>query len=373
MTEETQEFDLTPAQAGITDENNLKVLRPTVDGKVLAIAADGVLVEIAPDGESTTGQFEKAEEYPGVTEEVEPPPAPPAPEEVMGGGTPLDAFTPEVPISLEKPGQEPDPEDYKPPEVALAVDDRSEADVYRAMDRADELLILDELQGRVIKTMVYSYESKGELITDLSVYGVNETVRLMNERGGCQIGVSPVPEPIVTEVREGEEDYYQVMVFARDARFPETGRWGSATEPKVMTLKNGNKVWDKFALTKALNKAERNALKKQIPEDWRQFIIAQATQQDRVEYLRPLGSGVVAELPPAIQSEEAELIRRQIHEVYAELKELNRLAMPPGRFNGWLTRVETESEERMEAFRDQLIDLVAGEKERLAAQAEAKS
>lgn len=366
------DFDLTPAQAGIADENDLKVLRPTVEGKVLAVSPNGDLSEITPDGEVLSGEFDNVEDYPGA-EPVDLPPAPPPPESVMEPSTPLDPSPPEVPVSLEAPGEEPDPEDYKPPEVALAVDTRDEADVYRAMDRHDELLILDELQGRAIKTMVYSFESGGQLLTDLSVHGVNETVRLMNERGGCQIGISPSIEPIVNEVREGEEDYYQVLVFACDARFPSTGRWGTATEPKVMQRRNGDRVWDKFALTKALNKAERNALKKQIPEDWRQFIIAQATNQDRVEYLRPLGSGAVAELPPAIQGERADLLRKEIHEAYAELKELNRLAMPPGRFNGWLTRVETESEERMEAFRDQLRGLVDGEKERLAAQAEAGS
>lgn len=255
-----------------------------------------------------------------------------------------------------------DPEEFKPPEVALAVDTRDSTDVYRAMDRNDEVQILDELMGRAIKSMLYSFEQKGQLLTDFTVAGVNETIRVMNERGGTQVGISEQP-PIVDEFTEGEERYFRCLVFARDARFPESGRWGTAVEPVMMVTKAKGKIWDKFALTKALNKAQRNALRAFIPEDFRQTIIAMFLQQGRVEKLQPLGGGAVAELPAPIDDERAQALKIEIHDAYRELKELNPLKMPPARFNAFLTRAETDSHERMEAFRDQIRQLTDEERE----------
>ncbi len=336
------DFNLTPAQSGILDELAADPVTQTEDA-VLAKKQDGTMVEITPEGE--------------VRDPTE---APPQPEPEV-----IDGEAEEIPDeeTIE------DPELSKPPAAALAVDIRDSQDVYRAMDRNDEVMILEEIQGRALDTFVYSFKLAGKLTTDLTVSGVSEVVRLMNERGGCQIGISEQP-PIVEEFREGDEDFYRVLVYARDGRQAGSGRWGTAVEPKMMELKDGTKKWDKFAMTKALNKAERNALKKQIPEDFRQTVIHQYLGTHHVLELKPLavtGGGAVAELPPALDDERAQAIKAEIHDAYKRLRALNKLKLPPARFNAFLTKAETESHERLEVFRDSILDWITEEEKRLAA------
>lgn len=337
------EFDLSPAQSGLVDEFAAEALAQTPAG-VVARKPDGTMVEISPEGEVkelTEGDWQAGREEPA---------------DENGEAAEVDQLP-----TLEELTAEESPEAYKPPEVALAVDTRDPADVYRAMDRADEVLILDELMGRALDTMVYSFEQDGHLVTDLTVAGVNETVRLMNERGGTQVGISD-QQPIVDEFRQGDHDYFRVLVFARDSRFPQSGRWGTAIEPVMMKRKNGGEKWDKFALTKALNKAQRNALRALIPEDFRQTIIALFLNKGKVQTLKPLGAGKVAELPPAVTGERAEALEREIREAYAELKALNPLRMPPARFNVFLVKAQI-SHEGLEDFREQLRQLVGEEKD----------
>jgi hypothetical protein len=339
------DFDPTPAQSGLLDEHEAEPLSQTPAG-IVAKKPDGTMIEITPEGEVNDVENDER----------------PSPVELEPGV--IDGFATEIPVEE----GEPNPEDFKPPEVALAVDTRDSADVYRAMDRNDEVLILEELMGRAIKTMLYSFSQSGTLMTDFTVGGVNETIRLMNERGGTQVGISS-QQPIVDEFTENNEKYYRVMVFARDGRHPESGRWGTAVEPAMMEKKDGKKKWDKFALTKALNKAQRNALRAFIPEDFRQTIIAMYLDKGSVRELKPLGGGAVAELPPALDDERAQALKAEIHDAYKALNALNRLRMPPARFNGFLTRAETESHERLEAFRDQIKQLVDEETKAQAANA----
>lgn len=336
------DIEPTPAQSGLLDEHEAKALSQTPAG-IIAKKPDGAMIEITPEGEVNDVENDER----------------PSPVELEPGV--IEGFAEEIPAGADD-GGEPNPEDFKPPEVSLAVDTRDSADVYRAMDRNDEVLILEELMGRAIKTMLYSFEQGGTLMTDFTVGGVNETIRLMNERGGTQVGISN-QQPVVDEFTENGEKFYRVLVFARDARFPESGRWGTAVEPAMMQKRNGDKAWDKFALTKALNKAQRNALRAFIPEDFRQTIIAMYLNKGSVQELKPLGGGAVAELPPALDDEKAEAIKVEIHAAWKELNALNRLKMPPARFNAFLTRAETDSHERLEAFRDQIKQLVAEEAE----------
>lgn len=351
------DIDLTPPQEEAAEALDLVAIRPTENGRVL-FHEDGnesELVELDADGTVL-------DDVPPAPEGQEEPSAPavPPPEEVLGEEDVIDGTASELPETVDSEN----PSDFLPAE--LPVDPKDEQSVFKAMDRQDEIAILEELQGRAIATMLYSFEQGGKLLTDLSITGVSETIRLMNERGGCQIGIASQPAPMVNEVHENEEDLYQVMVFARDARHPETGRWGIATEPKVLSRRDGSKVWDKFALTKALNKAERNALKKQIPVEWVEYMKAQFLGGDQVKQLAPIGGGAVAKLPPAIQGEDVDKVRAEIHEEYRKLKALNSLRMAPGKFNGFFTRAETESIERLEAFRDHVRELVEFEEAELA-------
>lgn len=333
------------AQIATLEELPAETVSLTEEG-LLARTPEGKMVTITADGEWSAVED----------------PVPPEPEVI-------DAEAEEVPVDAGDPSEaSPDEvEAAKPDAIDLVVDPSDPDSVYRVMDRADEVLILDELQERALDTFVYSFTNKkGERFTDLSVGGVNETVRLMNERGGTQIGVSEQP-PVVERFKNAEEDFIRVLVFARDGRHAGSGRWGTAVEPEKQKGK-----WDKFAFTKALNKAQRNALKMQIPEDYRQTIIAQYLGTHHMQELKALdprkqiGAGEVAELPPALDDDRAKAIRAEIHERFGRLRKLNRLKCPAAKLNAFLTKAETESHERMELLRDTFDEWIAEEEKRRA-------
>lgn len=253
----------------------------------------------------------------------------------------------ETPEPPEKP-QEPaslaaeDPEGSKPTEADLTVRDRE--DVYRAMDRADELAIIDEIQGNALEVFVYDFQNRGQRFTDLSITGVKECVRILNERGGARIRVTSAP-PVTEEVTEpgegGElESFYRVSVYAEDERSG-LGFWGTATEPKNMHKRDGSRPWDKFGYTKALNKAQRNVLKLFIPEELRQTLIATAKKEGKVKVLEA-ARAPEAELPPPLDTPEAKKLLDKIDAAYEDLKAVNRMALPPGRFNAKRTRAASE-------------------------------
>src|SRR5262245_26262504 len=262
-----------------------------------------------------------------------------------------------------------DADEFKPSSTDLEVYNLD--DLPRAMDRADEVMILDEIQGRALDKWVYSFESGGKLVTELTVHGVNECIRVMNERGGTRVGISDQP-PLIETVNEGEKRSYQALVYAVDHRTG-VGHWGLAIEPAMMALKGGKEKPDKFAKTKALNKAERNALRKHLPAELTEHLIAQALGQGRVQRLQPAATTPAAEIEekPVLDDEKAEALKTKIRALYADLKELNRMVVPPGQYNTLLASAERDSHERLEELRDHIESALDRERKK-AEEAQAK-
>lgn len=244
---------------------------------------------------------------------------------------------------------------YKPEEIVVA----SSEDVYRAMDQADEEMILDELQERLTGVMVYSFSQDGQQITDLSYEGISECARTLNARGFTRMRVAKDVQPIVNEIREEGQDWIRVAVYVEDEKTG-GGDWGVAVEPKKMQLRpdtaarwrkrpdkpdpdEHNRVWDKFALTKAMSKAKRNAYRSQIPLKLRQVLIAQFLKDpEKVRVLRAAAGGeAIAELPPALVTPEAEAKRVQAREIFTAIKAVHPTKyLLPGAFNALLMRHE---------------------------------
>lgn len=256
-----------------------------------------------------------------------------------------------------------DADEFKPPAGELVV--TQDRDVYRAMDRADEQQILDEIQGRTLREMVYSFRSGGQQVTDLSYGGVREVVRTLNTRGYASIQIS-ADKPEVEEITEGDDTYYRVMVYAYD-RASGMGQWGTAVEPKHMKKRDDTRVWDKFALTKALNKAQRNAMKALLPLEFTETIVAQFLgDEERVRHIQAgAGAEKLAEYPPPLDTPEAKALTQQITERYDHLKSLNRLAMLPAVFNEYLTRSAHEIE-RLQAMLEHVENLIEQEEAKAA-------
>jgi hypothetical protein len=266
---------------------------------------------------------------------------------------PIEGHAEEIPLAEGET-----PSDFAPASEELMVRE-DEGDLYRVMDRADEALILEEIQGNTLATMLYSFPQQGNVVTDLSVKGVQEIIRLLNERGGAKIGIADTP-PVIQET----EDSWRVMVRAVDGRTG-VGRWGIAEQPKVMGTKKGP-LKDKFALTKALNKAERNALAKMIPEQFKQTVIAQFLgTPEAVKTLKPVDAKA-PELAPPLQDEEATQLQAQIHDRYDKFKALGQpytMRMTPAAFNVYLSTAES-SHQRMRDLLAHIEKITAEETEK---------
>jgi len=124
---------------------------------------------------------------------------------------------------------------------------------YIIMERKDEEQIMEEIKGRVIEEYVYDFEISGRRITGLSYAGVKA---LALKQGGIHVG-----EPIINDYG----DFWLCKVKAHDI-VRNISVWGVATQRKKFKLRTGDMVDDEFAIQKVVSKAERNAMRKLIPE-----------------------------------------------------------------------------------------------------------
>ena len=125
-------------------------------------------------------------------------------------------------------------------------------EAYELLDQRDEDQILAEIKGNIISEMFYSFQLDGKTVTGVSWVGTKEIAR----QYGC-IDLDFI------RVDETDTDYVAV-VKAKDTRTG-TSLLGTAMQPKIMTTKGGEKP-DRFAYTKAVSKAQRNAIRAIIPE-----------------------------------------------------------------------------------------------------------
>jgi hypothetical protein len=251
--------------------------------------------------------------------------------------------------------------------VELTVRPNSEADAFKAMDRLDEVQILDALEGRPSDTIAYSFKSGGKLQTGLSYAGVAEVVRTLNTEGHTAIRVSPDVQPLVQEIVEEDDNgepvtYIQVTVYAEDTRNG-GGNYGSARQAKFLTYRDKSRKpqLDSFAFVKALSKAQRNAMSPLTPMIFREALVAKALDNPgRVKELR-IGMGdPQAELPPPLTDDRAQELKTEIRAVYKEIRAIDPAVLPPGRFNVQFRRTEHEHaamEEFLEGLRSQLAHL----------------
>lgn len=348
----SSEREPTPTQAGIMDRDSLQLVEWD-DKVVIAQAGDGSRVRIGPGGKidevGSDPRPEGTSDAPGGDTEGDTPEA----ETSANGSAAPDASDTEGDIvdaeivPAPRAEGEPDPRDFIPPGEEMVYDPSEPSDAWRALDKATEEEILQELAGNTLETMLYSFEQDGSMVTDLSVGGVNETIRVINERGGTRIGIAEQP-PTIQET----DDAWRVMVRAVDFR-TKVSRWGIFEQAKVINLRRGGTRKNPFSLTIALNKAERNALAKFIPEGFRRQMIAQMLllkgkpkeAQDAVRQLTAIGASA-HEIKPPLDTPEAAALIAEVRKEYDRIKELDRLALLPKAFNQYLTTAH-HSEERL--------------------------
>lgn len=139
----------------------------------------------------------------------------------------------------------------KPKPIAPTVE-VMEQSPFQIMERRDENQILSEMTGNVLEEFFYSFKQGDKQITGLSYAGVKQIALLM--------GNIHCDEPILQE----NGDSWICKVKATDVQRNQI-RWAVSLQNKLMDTKYGKKP-DSFCIQKAASKAERNALRKLMPE-----------------------------------------------------------------------------------------------------------
>ena len=126
---------------------------------------------------------------------------------------------------------------------------------FEIMEKRDEEQILAEAQGHIIKEMFYKFPIDGKTVTGISWVGTKEIAR---RYGGIKMGI-----PQVTDLG----DDWACSVQATDTKNDVT-LVGSSLQCKNMKKRDGSEVPDRFAYTKGVSKAQRNAIRALIPESF---------------------------------------------------------------------------------------------------------
>jgi hypothetical protein len=281
--------------------------------------------------------------------------------------------------------QEPAPElgevvdDYIPGAAELAVVDPGDHhEVMVRMDDHDVRMLLSQVQTAALRKWVYELPdgTKG-----LTVGAVQDISQRMNWMGKCRIGVMPETlrvEQIEADEGNGPEPFWVATIFARDevtgAMLP-----GSSMEPQRMRLRpetakrkrakgmqipEDNAIFDRFARTKAIQKATRNAIAAFIPEEIEQTVIAMfANDPKRVERIRTEAEQKMEDRPAPLVDDEAKAKLAEARALYDEVRDLGGAAVtefPPGKFAAYVLNAQ-HSQETLDA----LVDYVRGERDRL--------
>jgi len=137
--------------------------------------------------------------------------------------------------------------------VSSSVPEIVEQMPYSLMERKDEDQILQEIKGNVIEEFVYSFPQGNRQITGLSYSGIKQIA--------LKMGNIHCSEPILQENGSCWISKVKAIDIQRNLEM-----WGVSTQPKFMEMRNGAKVRDDFCVQKCVSKAERNALRKLMPE-----------------------------------------------------------------------------------------------------------
>lgn len=139
----------------------------------------------------------------------------------------------------------------------------------RELEKRDEEQIMMEMRGEIVRSWVYQIQLGNRTVTNLSYAGVKEAIR---RRGNVDIfPCLCCNKPVHLEER-GDEIVAMMKV------------WDLNNNVKFLGVASARKK-DPFAWVLAVNKAERNALRKLLPEKAIALLIEQ--------WLKPLNTGPV--------------------------------------------------------------------------------
>jgi len=118
---------------------------------------------------------------------------------------------------------------------------------YEVLDQVDDQAIVDMMTGQAIQDYVYSFRQGGKTVEGLTLAGINEAA---NRRGGIQ----------VEDLQYEERDHSWIVIAKAVDTLTGSSRYGAYEQAKMMGGRS-----DPFAFTKAVHKAQRNAVKQLLP------------------------------------------------------------------------------------------------------------
>lgn len=139
-------------------------------------------------------------------------------------------------------------------------------EAYTLMNLRDDDQVLIEIQGGFMEEFVYSFPTKEGKVTGLSWVGVKEVARQMGNISVESCDIVPGPES------------YLVKCKARDVQRNVT-MFGVAEQSRTMKLRSGELVPDLHAMSKAVSRAQRNAIRALIPEVYIKDMISKYLQE----------------------------------------------------------------------------------------------
>ena len=118
---------------------------------------------------------------------------------------------------------------------------------YEVLDQVDDQAIVEMMTGQAIQDYVYSFKQGGKTVEGLTLAGINEAA---NRRGGIQ----------VDDVTYEERDQSWLAIAKATDTVTGSSRYGAYEQAKRMGSRE-----DPHAFTKAIHKAQRNAVKQLLP------------------------------------------------------------------------------------------------------------
>jgi hypothetical protein len=171
----------------------------------------------------------------------------------------------------------------------VAVEERNliQWDPFVAMDALDDEAILAEMEGRVVKALVYEYSQNGQMVRGLSKVGVDQVVREMSQQGEVLREDSlEVVEYDTYALFRAKASRYRIQISPTSSEVREVlldTVFGMKRQEKSFPNGKPNPFWYETGASKAL----RNARARLIREDLKQTIIARAAQEGAVRRVEP--------------------------------------------------------------------------------------
>ncbi len=162
---------------------------------------------------------------------------------------------------------------------------------FRAMDKLDDKLILDELEGRVSKVWVYQFPQDGKMVEGLSKIGIDQACREMANKGeviregNLKYTVDPTDNRFV--LFSGEASRFAV---SKDGTQIELDRVIGTKRQciKIVTKQEGiSNRTNPFFFEQGAMKAFRNARSRLLSEETRAKIITLAKEVGKTREVKP--------------------------------------------------------------------------------------